>query len=208
MWLGLLLEIQWLVFCPFPAGSVDCSMPDQGAKIPQIMQRGQKIKQRPQKQTESLCSGQDMKIKEDATRGWFPTEQAATLGWLSFMLMLTHVQLFVTPWTVAHQAPPSMGFSRQEYWSGLPFPPPGDLPYPEIKLAFPESCIGRWILCHQRHRGSPNSGLEPLPSLMSGVVLCQERLGLWIQNLDVLWNDLGIFKHHGCPTPAQTFWFY
>jgi len=37
---------------------------------------------------------------------------------------------FVTPWTVACQAPLSMGFSRQEYWSGLPFPPPGDLPHP------------------------------------------------------------------------------
>ena len=45
---------------------------------------------------------------------------------------LSHVQLFVTPWTVAHQAPLSMGFSRQENWSGLPFPPPGDLPYPGI----------------------------------------------------------------------------
>ena len=48
----------------------------------------------------------------------------------------SHVQLFVTPWTVAHQAPLSMGFSRQEYWSGLPCPPPGDLPDPGIK---PES---------------------------------------------------------------------
>ena len=38
------------------------------------------------------------------------------------------VPLFVAPWTVAHQAPPSMGFSRQEYWIGLPFPSPGDLP--------------------------------------------------------------------------------
>ena len=46
------------------------------------------------------------------------------------------VQLFVTLWTVAHQAPLSMGFSRQEYWSGLPFPSPGDLPDPEIE---PES---------------------------------------------------------------------
>ena len=41
---------------------------------------------------------------------------------------LTRDQLFVTPWTVAHQAPPSMGFSRQEYWSGLPLPSPGGLP--------------------------------------------------------------------------------
>ena len=46
---------------------------------------------------------------------------------------LNHVRLFVTPWTVAHQAPLSMGFSRQEYWSGLPWPPPGDLPDPGIK---------------------------------------------------------------------------
>ena len=43
------------------------------------------------------------------------------------------VRLFMTLWIVAHQAPPSMGFFRQEYWSGLPFPPPGDLPDPGIK---------------------------------------------------------------------------
>ena len=41
---------------------------------------------------------------------------------------LSIVQLFATPWTVAYQAPPSMEFFRQEYWSGLPFPSPGDLP--------------------------------------------------------------------------------
>ena len=41
--------------------------------------------------------------------------------------VLRCVQLFATPWTLAHQAPPSMGFSRQEYWTGLPFPSPGDL---------------------------------------------------------------------------------
>ena len=50
---------------------------------------------------------------------------------------LSHVQLFVTPWTVAHQTPPSMGFSRQEYWSGLPFPSPGDLPDPGIEPRSP-----------------------------------------------------------------------
>ena len=47
--------------------------------------------------------------------------------------LLSHV----TPWTVAYQAPPSMGFSRQEYWSGLPFPSPGDLPDPGIELGSP-----------------------------------------------------------------------
>ena len=44
-----------------------------------------------------------------------------------------HVGLFMTPWTVAHQAPLSRGFSRQEYWRGLPYPPPGDLPDPGIE---------------------------------------------------------------------------
>ena len=43
------------------------------------------------------------------------------------------VQLFMTPWTVIHQAPLSMGFSREEYWSGWPCPPPGDLPHPGIE---------------------------------------------------------------------------
>ena len=47
----------------------------------------------------------------------------------------SRVRLFTTLWTVAHQAPLSMGFSRQEYWSGLPWPPPGDLPDTGIKPA-------------------------------------------------------------------------
>ena len=50
---------------------------------------------------------------------------------------LSRVQLFVTPWTGAYQAPPSMEFSNQEYWSGLPCPPPGDLPNPGIKPRSP-----------------------------------------------------------------------
>ena len=51
------------------------------------------------------------------------------------MCVLSHSQLFATPWTLAHQAPLSMGFSRQEYWSWLPFPLPGDLPDPATELA-------------------------------------------------------------------------
>ena len=50
---------------------------------------------------------------------------------------LSHVRLFATPWTIAHQAPLSMGFSGQEYWSGLPFPSPGDLPDPGIEPGSP-----------------------------------------------------------------------
>ena len=56
------------------------------------------------------------------------------------------VQLFATPWTIAYQVPLSMGFPRREYWSGLPFPSPGDPPYPGIKFVSPAlqvvSCMG------------------------------------------------------------------
>ena len=51
--------------------------------------------------------------------------------------LLSHVQLFVIPLTLAYEAPPSMEFSRQEYWNGLPFPSPGDLPHPGIKPRSP-----------------------------------------------------------------------
>ena len=50
---------------------------------------------------------------------------------------LSRARLFATLWTVAYQASPSMGFSRQEYWSGLPFPSPGDLPNPGIEPGSP-----------------------------------------------------------------------
>ena len=49
----------------------------------------------------------------------------------------SYVRLFVTPWNVAYQTLPSMGFSRQEYWSGLPFPSPEDLPDPGIEPGSP-----------------------------------------------------------------------
>ena len=57
----------------------------------------------------------------------------------------SHVQLFEIPWTVAYRAPLSMRFSREEYWSGLPCPPPGDLPNPGIDpgyLTFPTLASG------------------------------------------------------------------
>ena len=53
-----------------------------------------------------------------------------------YVQLLSHVYLFAIPWTAAHQAPLFMGFSRQEYWNGLPFPSPGDLPDPEIESGF------------------------------------------------------------------------
>ena len=61
---------------------------------------------------------------------------SAQLAW-NEVKSLSRVQLFATPWGVARQAPLSMGFSRQEYWSGLPCPPPGELPDPGIKPRSP-----------------------------------------------------------------------
>jgi len=69
---------------------------------------------------------------------------------------LSRVRLFATPWSVAYQAPLSMGFSRQEYWSGLPFPSPGDLTNPGIKPrspalqadALPPEPSGKHVLLH------------------------------------------------------------
>ena len=68
------------------------------------------------------------------------------------VLSLSHVQLCVTPWTVAHQAPLSMGFPRQEYWSELPFPSPGDLPDPGTELVSPSLQADCLPLSHE---GSP-----------------------------------------------------
>ena len=55
---------------------------------------------------------------------------------------------FANPWTVAHQAPLSMGFPRQEYWSGLPWPPPGDLPDPGVEPATPVLAVDSLPLSH------------------------------------------------------------
>ena len=62
-----------------------------------------------------------------------PTLEDFILRSVCVLTHFSHVQLFATPWTVARQAPLSMGFSRREYWSGLPFPPPGDRPDPGIE---------------------------------------------------------------------------
>ena len=67
---------------------------------------------------------------------------------------LSRVQLFATPWTIAHQAPLSMGFSRQEYWSGLPFPPPESLPDPGIEPGSPALLPDSGILKVNRTSGT------------------------------------------------------
>ena len=75
--------------------------------------------------------------------GWQIKSHTQSAHWLAGgrrkvkVKSLSLVRLFVTPWTVTYQAPWSMGFSRQEYWSGLPFPSPGDLPNPGIEPGSP-----------------------------------------------------------------------
>ena len=97
---------------------------------------------------------------------------------------LSCVQLFATPWTVAHQAPPFMGFFRKEYWSGLPYPSPGDLPDPGIEPRSPtlqanaltsaaataaakslQSCL---TLCDPIDGSSPGS---PIPGILQARTL-------------------------------------
>ena len=65
------------------------------------------------------------------------------------LIRFSYVQLFATLWTVAHQAPQSMRFSRQEYWSGVPCPPPGDLPDPGVEPASPALKAESSLLSHQ-----------------------------------------------------------
>ena len=72
------------------------------------------------------------------------------------------LQIFATPWTIACKAPLSLGFSSQEYWSGLPFPPPGDLLDPGIKPIFPESPELQTHSLPLSHRESSKLKLYPL----------------------------------------------
>ena len=90
---------------------------------------------------------------------------------------LNHVQLFVTPWIVAHQAPLSIGFSRLEYWSGLPCPPLGDLPDRGIESTSPALQMDSLLLSHWES-----------PRLMAWICLQCRRPGFdpWVGK--ILWR--------------------
>ena len=106
------------------------------------------------------------------------------------MKSLSHVGLFATPWTVAQQAPLSMEFSRQEYWNGLTFPSPGDLPDPGIKPWSPTlqadalpseppgkpGALGAWNLSHWITSEAPTfiSLIILLLLDFSGISMCSE----------------------------------
>ena len=84
-----------------------------------------------------------------------------------FFKSLSRVRLFVTPWTIAYQAPLSMGFPRQECWSGLPFPSPGDLPDPGIEPGSP--ALQAVTLCYQL------PWLTPIPGGSESERVCLKR---------------------------------
>ena len=101
--------------------------------------------------------------------------------------LLSLVRPFVTPWTSTHQAPLSKGFPKQEYWNGLPFPSPGDLPNPGIKPASPTWQMDSLPLSHQpissddlRSWSLTSSTLrwEPSPFFLAKTV-CGSQIALW-----------------------------
>ena len=117
----------------------------------------------------NLYAGQETTVRTGhGTTDWFQIGKGARQGCIlspclfnfnaesssvqsSSVQSLSLVRLFVTPWTVAYQAPPSVGFSRQEYWSGLPFTPPGNLHNPGIETisaAFPDWQVDSLSLYH------------------------------------------------------------
>ena len=86
---------------------------------------------------------------------------------------LSHVLLFATPWTVAYQDPPSMGFSRQGYWSGLPFPSPGDPPDPGIEPGLPHCRQTLYCLSHQ---GSPPGKSHQGSFYMNSTIIAEGKI--------------------------------
>ena len=106
---------------------------------------------------------------------------------------LSRVRPCATPWTVAYQAPPSMGFSRQEYWSGFPFPSPGDLPHPGVECGSPISPasvvrsshqVAKVLAFHLQHQS-----LHEHPGLMSFSMD-------WLDLLAVQETIKSLLQHH------------
>ena len=107
------------------------------------------------------------------------------------MKSLSRVRLFTALWTVAYQAPPSMAFSRHEYWSGLPFPSPGDLPDPAIK---PRSPVLEADTLTSETPGKTGSVTKSCPNLAT----------LWTEEPDRL-QSMGFSKQEywsGLPFPS------
>ena len=121
---------------------------------------------------------------------------------------LQSCQLFATPWTVAQQAPLSKGFSRQEFWNGLPYPPPGELPRPRIQPTSPVSAGGFLTIEPpglDAIKGVPDwSMLLPGPSASS--ILPSTPLKSLILSVPCLWifDDAPLELRHLIPGGLQT----
>ena len=104
--------------------------------------------------------------------------------------LLSHVWLFATPWTVATQAPLSMGFSRQEYWSGLPFPHPGDLPEYITSVLVWSGCYNQNHMLHDLinrdlplvvlEAENPSSTFWPIRFLLVYLLAYHQPLSCWV----------------------------
>ena len=113
------------------------------------------------------------------------------MGVGSEVKLLSRVLLFATPWTVVHQAPLSVGFSRQGYWSGLPFPSPGDLPDPGTELGLLHC---RQMLYPLSHQGSP---WKLLRGTIEIVHVCVQSCLTFFDSMDCSllgFSVLGIFQ--------------
>ena len=109
---------------------------------------------------------------------------------MSFCLLFSlSVSSFVIPWTVACQNPSSMGFSRQEYWSGLPFPSPGDLPDPGIEPMFPASLLQDSLLLS--HQGSPIYPTDVILKYLIDTLI--KQIGRY---------QFSVWRRHWQPTPV------
>ena len=98
----------------------------------------------------TICNPMDSRLPGSSVHGilqarileWVAISFSNAWKWKVKVKSLSRVWLFATPWTVAHQAPLSIGFSRQEYWSGLPFPSPGNLATQGLNLGL--LCLLHW----------------------------------------------------------------
>ena len=107
---------------------------------------------------------------------------------------LSCVRLFATPWTVAYQAPPSMGFFRQEYWSGLPLPSPGDLPDTGIKPWSP-ALQADALTSEPPGKLSSWEGCKVLCTLLKANWMNTDRVAVWEDE-----KDLEMDGGYGCTT--------
>ena len=107
----------------------------------------------------------------------------------------SHIQLFGTPWTVTRQAPLSMRFPRQEYWGGLPCPPPGDLTDPEIESDSHVFCIGNRgpLQLAPPGKALPSEYLLEFNFSLSRLIVV--KFNAYLNHLESLQNDTGWGSH-------------